>query len=74
MFALDTFLFCLDYWSAYPERLLRASALFSGMRLDEKRHPSLKADRGEAWNLWSQIISYLEEVVLTLKVFIYLER
>lgn len=50
---------------------LEPSVLFSGMRLDEKRHPSLKADPGKAWNVWSLIVSFLEEVVLTFKVSIH---
>lgn len=47
------------------------SILFLGMSLDEERHPSLKADGGEAWNVWSLIVSFLDEVVLTSKVSIY---
>ena len=35
------------------------------MSLDEKRHPSLKADRSEAWNVWSLIVLFLDEVMLT---------
>ena len=47
------------------------SVLFLGMSLDEKRHPSLKAHGGEAWNVWSLIVSFLDEVVLTSKVSIH---
>ncbi len=44
---------------------LEPSVLFLGMSLDEKRHPSLKADRSEAWNVWSLIVLFLDEVMLT---------
>lgn len=45
--------------------------LFFGIRFNEQRHPSLKADRGEAWNVWSLTVSFLDEVVLTFKVSIH---
>ena len=51
--------------------LSEPSVLFLGMSLDEKRHPSLKADRGEAWNVWFLIVLFLDEVVLTFKVSIH---
>lgn len=45
--------------------------LFLGIRFNEQRHPSLEADRGEAWNVWSLTVSFLDEVVLTFKVSIH---
>ena len=44
---------------------LEPSVLFLGMSLDEKCHPSLKADQGETWNVWSLIVLFLDEVMLT---------
>ena len=49
----------------------RPSVLFLGVSLDEKRHPSLKADRGKAWNVWFLIVLFLDEVVMTSKVSIH---
>lgn len=55
--------------SACPERPFGAfctsTILFLGMGLDEKRHPPLKANRGEAWHVCFLIALFLDEVVLT---------
>ena len=51
--------------------LSEPSVLFLGMSLDEKRHPPLKADRGDAWNVWFLIVLFLDGVVLTFKVSIH---
>ena len=51
--------------------LSEPSVLFLGMSLDEKHHPFLKADRGEAWNVWSLIVLFLDEVMLTFEVSIH---
>ena len=45
--------------------------LFLGIRFNEQRHPSFKTDRGKAWNVWSLIASFLDEVVLTFKISIH---
>lgn len=71
-FALKTF--PIFVWIAdwhILKGFLEPSVLFLGMRLDEKRHPSLKADRCKARNVWSLTVSFLNEIMLTTKVSIH---